>query len=105
MSQNVKNKKNKFKVIFRRIIYISIIVIVSLLCLYMNDVTDKANIKNKQLVAEMESFDSAIKHEKDLNKELNDRKNTINSDENIEKIAREQYGFIKSDEIILKPEK
>lgn len=105
MSQRVKNKKTKFKTIFRRIIYICIIFILGFLCLYINDLNKKSDIDNKKYISEIESLENAIKHENDQNKELINRKNTINSDENIENIAREQFGFIKSDEIILKPEK
>ena len=105
MSQKVKTKKNKFKTIFRRIIYLCIIVLLGFLCLYVNDLNNKSDIDNKKYLSEIESLENAIKHENEQNKELINRKNTINSDENIENIAREQFGFIKSDEIILKPEK
>lgn len=51
----------------------------------------------------IESLEQAIILEDLRTEALNKKKEKANSDENIEDIAREQFGFIKKGEIVIKP--
>lgn len=68
---------------------------------------DKISVSKEQLRQKevIESLEEAIKMEEIKTEDLNKRKEKANSDENIEEIARENFGFIKDGEIVIKPNK
>ena len=101
MKKNQKN--NDFKIILRRTICIVVIVVSTVIYIFMSNLYKKLDKENKFSLRQIESLEDSIVYANDKKDQLVDRKNTINSDENIEAIAREQFGFIKDDEIILKP--
>lgn len=99
-----ENKKSAFKQIVLRILCI---IVISVFVFLINKIMVEKNIIEQQVNRNSQTIydlNHQIELEDMKNDELNDKKNTINSNNNIEKIAREQFGFIKSDEIILKPE-
>ena len=99
-----ENKKSAFKQIVLRILCI---IVISVFVILINKIMVEKNIIEQQVNRNSQTIydlNHQIELEDMKNDELNDKKNTINSNNNIEKIAREQFGFIKSDEIILKPE-
>ena len=99
-----ENKKSAFKQIVLRILCI---IVISVFVFLINKIMVEKNIIEQQVNRNSQTIND-LNHQIELedmkNDELNDKKNTINSNNNIKKIAREQFGFIKSDEIILKPE-
>ena len=97
------NRKKTIKRFFFRLLCIIVTVVFSFLVRKVfaeKKIIDKQVKKNNQIIHDL---NNQIELEDDKYDELTDQKNTINSNNNIEKIAREQFGFIKSDEIILKP--
>lgn len=68
---------------------------------------DKLSVSKEQSRQKevIESLEEAIKMEEIKTEDLNKRKEKANSDENIEEIARENFGFIKDGEIVIKPNK
>ena len=98
-----ENKKSSIKQIILR--FFCIVVILVFVFLINKIIIEKNNVEMQVRLNNQTMYD--LNHQIELEDmktdELNDKKNTINSNNNIEKIAREQFGFIKSDEIILKP--
>ena len=82
-----------------------VIIIASIAIVFVKQ--NESNVMKEQArqSAVIESLEQAITLEDLKTEALNKKKEKANSDENIEEIAREQFGFIKSGEIVIKPSK
>lgn len=102
MNQEVRKNK-KFKRILFRIICLIAIVVLSILIYKFKNYKDNIDYQIKIREEHIDILNNDINIENQKTEELKDRKNTINSNNNIEKIARDEFGYIKQNEIILKP--
>lgn len=103
MNQEAKKNK-KFKRILFRIVCLIVIVVLSFLIHRFKNYKDNITYEIKIKEEHIDILNNDIDIENQKTEELHDRKNTINSNNNIEKIARDEFGYIKNNEIILKPE-
>ena len=84
----------------------SIVIIIASIAIVFVKQSEMNVMKERARQAEViESLEQAITLEDLKTEALNQKKEKANSDENIEEIAREQIGFIKSGEIVIKPSK
>ena len=84
----------------------SIVIIIASIAIVFVKQSEMNVMKERARQAEViESLEQAITLEDLKTEDLNQKKEKANSDENIEEIAREQFGFIKSGEIVIKPSK
>lgn len=82
-----------------------VIIVVSIAIVYVKQSEQNVLREQDRQAAVIESLEQAITLEDLRTEALNQKKEKVNSDENIEEIAREQFGFIKSGEIVIKPSK
>ena len=97
---NLKKENQMLKIICSAVIVVSIIAII-----YVKQTNQSIIKEQERQAAVIESLEQAITLEDLKTEALNKKKEKANSDENIEEIAREQFGFIKSGEIVIKPSK
>ena len=88
-----------------KIICSIVIIISSLAIVYVKRNEQNIQKEQERQIAAIESLEQAITIEDLKTENLIEKKEKANSDENIEEIAREQFGFIKSGEIVIKPNK
>lgn len=82
-----------------------VIIIASIAIIFLKQSEQNVLKEQNRQSAVIESLEQAITLEDLRTEDLNKKKEKANSDENIEEIAREQFGFIKSGEIVIKPNK
>ncbi len=102
MNQEIRKNKKLKRILFRIICLIAIVVL-SVLIYKFKDYKDSIDYQIKIKEEHIDILNNDINIENQKTEELKDRKNTINSNNNIEKIARDEFGYIKQNEIILKP--
>lgn len=97
---NLKKENQMLKIICSVVIIVATIAIIFVKQNEQNILKEQA-----RQAAVIESLEQAITLEDLKTEALNQKKDKANSDENIEEIAREQFGFIKNGEIVIKPSK
>lgn len=88
-----------------RFLSLSIIVIMIVALFYIYNLNNNLFLEHKIEDAKIESLQAEIEKEDDRSSLLKEKINSSSSNQNIEQVAREEFGFIKGDEIIIRPQK